>query len=241
MSCLARSAATMTNSNAFVSIDRLIMQASPENTRVQTGNRPVASFGEVWSSNPTATGQRQCSGKLPQYTRSASWPYDDGVSFYDFEVTTIDGATQRLDAYRDRTLLIVNVASQCGFTPQYAGLERLHRKYRGRGLAILAFPCDQFGPQEPGAEAAIKRFCSETYDVTFPLFSKIKVNGAGAHPLYAYLKVQKLGLLRSKAIKWNFTKFLVSAQGEVLKRYAPRTRPEQIDADLDALYRREGL
>jgi glutathione peroxidase len=163
------------------------------------------------------------------------------MSLYDFQVTTIDGAVQHLDAYRGKTLLIVNVASQCGFTPQYAGLERLHQRYRDRGLMILAFPCDQFGGQEPGIEADIKRFCAETYDVTFPLFSKIRVNGADAHPLYEYLKSQKHGLLASKAIKWNFTKFLVSKHGAVLKRYAPSTTPERIEIDLSALDRRGDL
>jgi len=155
--------------------------------------------------------------------------------FYDMEVKTIDGQTQTLDAYRGKALLIVNVASRCGFTPQYAGLEALYRRHRDRGFAVLGFPCDQFGHQEPGDEAEIRDFCSRTYDVTFPMFAKIEVNGEGAHPLYRHLKSEKKGLLGSEAIKWNFTKFLVGKDGVVVERYAPQDTPERIGKDLAPL------
>lgn len=157
------------------------------------------------------------------------------TSVYDFSATTIDGAEQPLSAYRGKTLLIVNVASKCGFTPQYTGLEQLYRDYRARGLVVLGFPCDQFGHQEPGDEAAIKDFCSLNYDVTFPLFAKIEVNGANAHPLYRFLKQQAKGLLGSEAIKWNFTKFLVSRDGERIERYAPTTTPEDLVKDIEGM------
>ena len=153
-------------------------------------------------------------------------------SIYDFTVTDIDGNERRLDAWKDKTLLIVNVASKCGFTPQYAGLEALYEKFEGQGFAVLGFPCDQFGHQEPGNEAEIKNFCSLTYDVKFPMFAKIDVNGANTHPLYKYLKHEAKGLLGSEAIKWNFTKFLVDKDGKVVKRYAPTDTPESIGKDL---------
>jgi glutathione peroxidase len=152
-----------------------------------------------------------------------------------FTVTTIDGRRRSLADYRGQVLLIVNVASRCGFTPQYAGLEALYRRFKGRGFAVLGFPCDQFGHQEPGDEAEIRQFCSLNYDVTFPLFAKIEVNGPGADPLWAHLKRAKTGLLGSTAIKWNFTKFLVGRDGEVLRRYAPADTPEQIGRDLEPL------
>jgi len=157
------------------------------------------------------------------------------MSIYDIEVTTIEGRPQKLDAYRGKTLLIVNVASQCGFTPQYEGLEALYAQHRDKGFAVLGFPCNQFGHQEPGNEAEIQRFCSTTYNVTFPLFAKIDVNGGNAHPLYRHLKSEKKGLLGSEAIKWNFTKFLVGPDGAVLKRYAPTDTPQSIGADLESL------
>src|SRR5213083_2769642 len=144
------------------------------------------------------------------------------ATVYDFSAQTIDGQSQALEAYRSQVLLLVNVASQCGFTPQYTGLEALYRKHRDAGFAVIGFPCDQFGHQEPGAEAEIKSFCSLRYDVSFPLFAKIKVNGDDAHPLYRFLKAEKKGLLGSEAIKWNFTKFLVDRHGNVVKRYAPQ-------------------
>ena len=154
------------------------------------------------------------------------------MNFYECTVKTIDGRTETMATYRGQVLLIVNVASKCGFTSQYAGLEVLYRRYRDKGFSVLGFPCDQFGHQEPGSEAEIQSFCSLTYDVTFPLFAKIEVNGSGAHPLYQYLKKARPGLLGSEAIKWNFTKFLVSQDGQVLKRYAPTDTPEKIEADL---------
>ena len=157
------------------------------------------------------------------------------MSIYDIEVTTIAGQAQSMSAYRGKNLLIVNVASKCGFTPQYAGLQSLYDQYKARDFAILGFPCDQFGHQEPGNEAEIQQFCSSTYNVTFPMFAKISVNGSGAHPLYKYLKGEKPGVLGTEAIKWNFTKFLVGANGAVLKRYAPTDTPEAIGADLGPL------
>src|SRR5262245_9330629 len=157
------------------------------------------------------------------------------MSIYDIEVTTIDGRPQKMDAYRGKTLLIVNVASQCGFTPQYEGLHSLYAQHRDEGFAVLGFPCNQFGHQEPGSEAEIQRFCSTTYNVTFPLFAKIDVNGGNAHALYRHLKSEKKGLLGSEAIKWNFTKFLVGPDGAVLKRYAPTDTPASIGAELDSL------
>ena len=153
----------------------------------------------------------------------------------DFSATTIDGAEQPLSAYEGKAMLIVNVASKCGFTPQYEGLEALYRKYAKRGFVVLGFPCDQFGNQEPGDEAEIRNFCSLTYDVSFPMFAKIEVNGAGTHPLYQYLKRAAKGLLGSESIKWNFTKFLVDKQGGVVKRYAPNDTPESLDADVAKL------
>ncbi len=157
------------------------------------------------------------------------------MSLYDITVKTIDGSSGTLADYRGQALLIVNVASKCGFTPQYAGLEALYRRYREQGFTILGFPCDQFSHQEPGDEAEIRSFCSLTYDVTFPLFAKIEVNGSNTHPLYALLKKAQPGLLGSESIKWNFTKFLVDRSGEVLKRYAPLDTPEKIEADIQSL------
>jgi len=154
------------------------------------------------------------------------------TTVYDFDANTIDGQTQKLDAYKGRWLLVVNVASKCGFTPQYKGLEALYRQYKDKGLTILGFPCDQFGHQEPGAEAQIKEFCSLTYDVSFPMFAKIKVNGDDAHPLYKHLKSEGKGILGTEGIKWNFTKFLVDPSGAVVKRYAPTDTPDAIGKDL---------
>lgn len=151
---------------------------------------------------------------------------------YDFTATNIDGAEQSLADYRGKALLVVNVASKCGFTPQYAGLEALHRKFKDRGFAVLGFPCDQFGHQEPGDEREIKEFCSLTYDVSFPLFAKIAVNGDNAHPLYRWLKRQKAGILGTETIKWNFTKFLIDRDGQVAKRFAPNDTPEKIEKDV---------
>jgi glutathione peroxidase len=157
------------------------------------------------------------------------------VDVYEFTVRTIDGSEQSLAAYRQQVMLIVNVASKCGFTPQYAGLQSLHHKFHERGFSVLGFPCDQFGQQEPGDEVEIKRFCTESYSVTFPMFGKIEVNGAHAHPLYQYLKQQQPGILGSQAIKWNFTKFLIDRQGVVLRRYGSVDKPESIEPDVVAL------
>ncbi|WP_293875731.1 MULTISPECIES: glutathione peroxidase [unclassified Sphingomonas] len=153
----------------------------------------------------------------------------------DFTVRGADGTAVPLDRYAGQVVLIVNTASKCGFTPQYEGLEGLHRRYADRGFAVLAFPCNQFGAQEPGDAAEIANFCSLTYDVTFPVFAKVDVNGAGADPLFERLKSDAPGVLGSKAIKWNFTKFLVNRAGKVVHRYAPTTRPEQLSADIEAL------
>jgi glutathione peroxidase len=151
---------------------------------------------------------------------------------YDFTARNIDGVDQPLAAYRGKPLLVVNVASKCGFTPQYAGLQALYAKFHTQGLEVLGFPCDQFGHQEPGDESEIKTFCSTRYDVTFPLFAKIEVNGANAHPLYRWLKSEKAGILGTEAIKWNFTKFLIDRAGQVVRRYAPSDTPEKIDKDI---------
>ena len=157
------------------------------------------------------------------------------MSAYDYSARTIDGEAQPLSVYRGHPLLIVNVASKCGFTPQYAGLEALYRKYEPRGLVVLGFPCDQFGHQEPGDEAEIKNFCSLNYQVSFPMFAKINVNGENAHPLYKALKREAPGLLGTQAIKWNFTKFLVDRQRRVVRRYAPADKPEKLVAAIEAL------
>jgi glutathione peroxidase len=154
------------------------------------------------------------------------------AALYEFSANDIEGRERQLEEFAGKVLLIVNVASKCGFTPQYRGLEALWRKHRDAGLAVLGFPCDQFGHQEPGDEAEIKQFCSLNYDVTFPLFAKIDVNGAGAHPLYRWLKAEQPGVLGTEAIKWNFTKFLVDRSGRVVRRYAPNDTPEKIDADM---------
>jgi glutathione peroxidase len=156
------------------------------------------------------------------------------VSLYDIPVTTIDGTGQSMAEYRGKTLLIVNVASRCGYTPQYAGLEALYRKFQTRDFLVLGFPCNQFAGQEPGSSEQIVSFCSTRYDVTFPLFVKIDVNGAGAHPLYTLLKTARPGLLGITRIRWNFTKFLVSAGGEVLRRYGSSTLPSRIEPDIEA-------
>jgi glutathione peroxidase len=156
------------------------------------------------------------------------------MGIYDIAVRTLEGAEQKLGSYSGQVLLIVNVASRCGYTPQYAGLEELYERHRGRGLVVLGFPCDQFGHQEPGDAAEIRAFCNLNYQISFPLFAKIEVNGPAAHPLYNFLKAARPGLLGSEAIKWNFTKFLVGRDGAVLKRYAPAVKPESLSADIEA-------
>ncbi len=154
---------------------------------------------------------------------------------YDFTAQNIDGAPVELKDFEGQVLLIVNTASKCGFTPQYTGLEALHRKLQSEGFSVLGFPCDQFGHQEPGNAEEIKSFCSLSYDVSFPLFEKIEVNGKNTHPLYAFLKKSAKGLLGSEAIKWNFTKFLVARDGSVVKRYAPTDKPENIEGEVRKL------
>lgn len=178
-------------------------------------------------------------------------------TIYDFEAKTIDGETTKLDRYRGKVLLIVNVASKCGFTPQYEALEALYRKHADDGLVVLGFPCDQFGNQEPGTEAEIKSFCTTKYSVTFPMFAKIEVNGDGAHPLYQHLRAEQKGsfskdmagaerlyahlektmpeVLGTDAVKWNFTKFLVDRRGKVVKRFESPETPEAIEAEIVAL------
>jgi glutathione peroxidase len=156
------------------------------------------------------------------------------TEIYDFSAKAIDGGEVKLRDYQGQVLLIVNTASKCGFTPQYAGLEALYRKYHDKGLTVLGFPCDQFMHQEPGDEAEIQNFCSTKYDVTFPLFAKVEVNGAHTHPLWAFLKQEKGGMLGS-AIKWNFTKFLVDRDGEVVGRFAPTSTPESMTSEVEKL------
>ncbi len=154
------------------------------------------------------------------------------TSVYDFSARTIDGDEKPLSDYQGKAMLVVNTASKCGFTPQYAGLETLWKKYQDQGLVVMGFPCDQFGHQEPGNEEEIKSFCSLSYDVSFPMFAKVDVNGEKAHPLWQFLKAEKSGLLGISAIKWNFSKFLVDKHGKVVKRYAPTDTPEKIEKDL---------
>ena len=154
-------------------------------------------------------------------------------AIYEIPVQTMDGREETLEPYRGQVMLIVNTASQCGFTPQYKGLEQLHRELGPKGLAVLGFPCNQFGAQEPGDADEIKKFCSLSYDVTFPLYAKVEVNGSHSHPLWAHLKREKRGLLGTEAIKWNFTKFLVARDGRVLKRFAPNDTPEEIRAEIE--------
>jgi glutathione peroxidase len=153
----------------------------------------------------------------------------------DFHVKAPDGSDADLGTYAGKVLLVVNVASKCGFTPQYEGLEALHRRYADRGFEVLGFPCNQFGGQEPGNAEEIASFCSLTYDVTFPVFAKVDVNGSGADPLYGELKKQAPGFLGTEGIKWNFTKFLIGRDGQVVERYAPTTKPEEIAADIEKL------
>jgi glutathione peroxidase len=154
------------------------------------------------------------------------------MNFHDFEAVTIDGMTQPLADYRGKTVLVVNVASECGYTPQYAGLEALYKAHKDKGFVVLGFPCNQFGAQEPGNEKDIASFCEKNYGVTFPLFAKVDVNGDNEHPLFAWLKSQKKGIFGTAAIKWNFSKFLVDGNGEVIKRYGSGDTPEAIEKDL---------
>lgn len=156
-------------------------------------------------------------------------------SIYDFKATLLNGEEVDLDTYRGKVLLIVNTASECGFTPQYAGLETLYQNLKSKGFVVLGFPCNQFGAQEPGDATTIGQFCQVNFGVTFPMFAKIEVNGENTHPLYAYLKHEAAGLLGTEAIKWNFTKFLVDREGQVVERYAPATKPEDLVQAVEAL------
>ena len=153
---------------------------------------------------------------------------------YTFEALDIRGQRVALEQFRGQVLLIVNTASACGFTPQFAGLQALHQQYAGQGLVVLGFPCNQFGGQDPGSNAEIAQFCQRNYGVDFPVLAKVEVNGAGAHPLFQWLKAQAPGLLGTQAIKWNFTKFLVGRDGQVIRRYAPQTAPLALAADIEA-------
>jgi glutathione peroxidase len=157
------------------------------------------------------------------------------TSFYEFTAPLLDGKPQAMADYQGKVVLVVNVASKCGYTPQYEGLEALWRKYQDKGLVILGFPCNQFGEQEPGSASDIAQFCSTTYDVSFPIFGKIDVNGDHAHPLYEYLKHAAKGVLGTESVKWNFTKFLVDRQGKVVHRFAPETTPEALEGDVAKL------
>ncbi|KQY75167.1 glutathione peroxidase [Brevundimonas sp. Root1423] len=157
------------------------------------------------------------------------------TTVYDFSATAIDGAEQALEQYRGQALLIVNTASKCGFTGQYAGLEALHREFADKPFEVLGFPCNQFGEQEPGKAAEIASFCSTNYGVDFPMFDKVEVNGPDRHPLFDWLTSQKKGFLGSRDIKWNFTKFLTDREGRVVARYAPQVEPEAIKADIEKL------
>jgi glutathione peroxidase len=153
-------------------------------------------------------------------------------SIYDFEAARLTGGNANLGDYRGQVLLVVNTASRCGFTPQYAGLESLYQRYRDQGLVVLGFPCNQFGGQEPGSAEEIGAFCQTSYSISFPMFAKIDVNGPDTHPLYAFLKHQAAGILGTEAIKWNFTKFLVGRDGRTVRRYASATTPEELAADI---------
>lgn len=156
-------------------------------------------------------------------------------SIYDYSAKSLEGQPVNLSNFKDKVLLIVNTASQCGFTPQYKGLQELYDKYSAQGLVILGFPCNQFGQQEPGSESEIQSFCETRFGVTFPLFEKIDVNGKNAHPVYQYLTKVAPGILGTEAIKWNFTKFLVDRNGKIVKRYAPLTKPEDLEKDIESL------
>jgi len=162
------------------------------------------------------------------------------MSVFEFSAALPGGKIQDLADYKGKVLLVVNTASKCGFTPQYEGLEALHRKYAEKGFEVIAFPCNQFGAQEPGDEDEIKNFCSLTYDVTFPLMAKVDVNGDSADPLWAYMKEQQAGLLGSRGIKWNFTKFLVNKKGEVVARHGPQVKPEALAKDIEKLLAQPG-
>ena len=157
------------------------------------------------------------------------------ATIYEFSANALHGTAVGLKDYAGKVVLIVNTASKCGLTPQYKGLEALYKKYKDKGLVILGFPCNQFGKQEPGNASQITEFCELNYGVSFPMFDKIEVNGAGTHPLYRFLKQEKPGILGTQGIKWNFTKFLVNREGQVVKRFAPAAKPEQLEREIQKL------
>lgn len=159
---------------------------------------------------------------------------NNAATVYDFEASDIQGRSVPLSQYQGKVLLIVNTASACGFTPQYKGLQALYEQYAAKGLVVLGFPCNQFGAQEKGSDEEIARFCDLNFGVSFPLMHKIEVNGSAAHPLYRWLTTQAPGVLGTKAIKWNFTKFLLGRDGQVIRRYAPQDKPEKLEADIEA-------
>ncbi len=161
-------------------------------------------------------------------------------TIYDYSAKAIDGKEVRLSDFKDKILLVVNVASKCGFTPQYKALEELFKRHSAQGVTVLGFPCDQFGHQEAGNEEEIRSFCEKNYGVTFPMFSKIEVNGPASHPLYEFLKTSARGILGTKKIKWNFTKFLIGRDGRVIRRYGPTVKPEAISKDIATLLHDEG-
>jgi len=170
---------------------------------------------------------------MTTYTLNAGVPMQK--HFYDFEAKNIKGETISMSQYKDKVVLVVNVASECGFTPQYEGLEKLYKTYNAQGFEILAFPCNQFGEQEPGSAEEIQKFCTTKFSVTFPLFEKIDVNGDNTHPLYVFLKSKATGFLGTESIKWNFTKFLINKEGKVIDRYGSSTKPEKIAKDIEKL------
>ncbi|MBA1421112.1 MAG: glutathione peroxidase [Epsilonproteobacteria bacterium] len=170
---------------------------------------------------------------ITTYTLNAGAPMQK--HFYDFEAKNIKGETISMSQYKGKVVLVVNVASECGFTPQYEGLEKMYKTYKAQGFEILAFPCNQFGEQEPGSAEEIQKFCSSKFSVTFPLFEKIDVNGDNTHPLYVFLKSKATGFLGTESIKWNFTKFLINKEGKVIDRYGSATKPAKITEDIEKL------
>ena len=190
-----------------------------------------------WAAPDTSSKEKKAAAKPAPKAETATTKNAKGknmsVNVYEFSAKALDGKDIALSSYKGDVILIVNTASQCGFTPQYKGLEELHKKYKDRGLKVLGFPCNQFGNQEPGDSAQISSFCKKNYGVDFQMFEKIEVNGSGAHPLYKYLTASAPGALGTEAIKWNFTKFLIDRNGKIVKRYAPNVDPAQIAADID--------
>lgn len=176
-----------------------------------------------------------CTASCAEPTRTRSASGDSLTTIYDFSAKSLSGQEVALGDFRGKVLLIVNTASRCGFTPQYEGLEHLYCKFAPRGFAVLGFPCNQFGAQEPGDDAQIGQFCSANYGVSFPMFAKIEVNGPNAHPLYRFLKKAKPGTLGTEKIKWNFTKFLTDREGQVVERFASATKPESLESRIEAL------